>query len=51
MEPGQLLYTREGDMDMTCVGSSGCAISCVRLDASVKAFPGVLKGAETDTGI
>lgn len=45
-ELGQLLYTRAGDLDMTCMGSSGCAIGCMRFDASVKATPGVLKGAE-----
>lgn len=47
-ELGQLLYTREGNLDMTCMGSSGCAISCVSPDVSVKASPGV-EGAEAAT--
>lgn len=50
-ELGQSLYSRAGDLDMTCTGSSGCAISGVRSDASVKASPGALKGAEAATEI
>lgn len=50
-ELGELIYTMAGDLDMTCMGSSGCAISCVRSDASVKPSPGVLKGAEAQEAL
>lgn len=51
LEFEQLLSTRAGDLDTTRTGSPGCAIGCVRSDASMKAYPGVLKGAEAVTEI
>lgn len=50
-ELGQLHYTRTGDLDMTCMGSSGWSIACARSHAFVKASPAVLKGAEAATEI